>query len=313
MDGGSVLDGSGLLFVDLLTVLGDRLARLLHARLADAGAQAVLRVFGKVVYVDARLIVQVGELDSHERSGHSGVDGHAAVVHAEEHGVGDHDGGRRARDHDGGDEAREGDEQVAPAAACEVAQAAVVYHINHDDGYVVGTARVERGVNKVVGANLRSGGLGGDGLDLAIRNHAREAVRAQDEPVALLDVELEVVCVHRRVRPERARDDRPVGVHAGLVRRDFARIDELLNIGVVVCDADERPLVQEVGARIANVRDGDDVALDVRCGSGAAHARLSQTVGCGLDDGGVSSFDGGGQACGVGFLRGQARDGLDRD
>ena len=122
-----------------------------------------------------------------------------------------------------------------------------------------------------------------------------------------------MVCVHRRIRPERARDDRPVGVHTGLVRRDLARIDELLNIGVVVCDADERPLVQEVGARIANVRDGDDVALDVRCGSGAAHARLSQAVGCGLDDGGVGGLDGGGQACGVGFLRGQARDGLDRD
>ena len=127
-------------------------------------------------------------------------------------------------------------------AMLELAQPAVVHHVHHDDGHIVGASCGQGRVHEVVRADLRRGRLRGDGLDLAVGHHARKAVGAQDETVALFDVELEVVGVHGGVGAERARDDRAVGVHAGLIGGDLARVHEFLNIGMIAGDADERPL-----------------------------------------------------------------------
>lgn len=101
----------------------------------------------------------------------------------------------------------------------------------------------ERGVDQVVRADLRGGALLGDALDLAVWDHARHAIGAQDEAVALLDVQGEMVGVHRRIGAQGSRDDGPVGMRARLVGGDLAGIDELLDVGVIARDADEGALV----------------------------------------------------------------------
>ena len=150
----------------------------------------------------------------------------------------------------------------------------------------------ERGVHQVVDANLRRRRLRGDVFDFAIGNHARKAVRAQDQAVALFDVQGKVVGIHGGVRTQRTRDNRAVGMDARLVGCNFASVHELLHIGVVAGHADERALVEQIGARVAHVGDGEHVVFDIGAGCRAAHTGLAQAVECGLDDGGVGSFDG---------------------
>ncbi len=76
-------------------------------------------------------------------------------------------------------------------------------------------------------------------------------------------------------------------MRACLVGGDLAGVDELLDVRMVARDADERALVEEVGARVAHVRDGEGGALDVGGGGGAAHAGPAHAVHGRLDDGRV--------------------------
>ena len=122
-----------------------------------------------------------------------------------------------------------------------------------------------------------------------------------------------VVGIHGGVRAQRAGDDRAVGVDAGLVGRNLASIHELLHVGVVAGHADERTLVEQVGARVAHVGDGERVVFDVGAGGRASHAGFAQAVEGGLDHGGVGGLDGCCQARGVGGLRRRLGDGLDGD
>ena len=62
---------------------------------------------------------------------------------------------------------------------------------------------------------------------------------------------------------QRTGDDRTVGVDASLVCRDLAGVHELLHVGVVAGHADERALVEQIGARVAHVGDGERVVFDV--------------------------------------------------
>ena len=123
----------------------------------------------------------------------------------------------------------------------------------------------------------------------------------------------EVVGIHGGVRAQCAGDDRTVGVDASLVCRDLAGVHEFFHIGVVAGHADERALVEQVGARVAHVGDGERVVFDIGASGCAAHAGLAQAIQGGLDYGGVSSLDGCRQACGVGRLRSCLGDGLDSD
>ena len=123
----------------------------------------------------------------------------------------------------------------------------------------------------------------------------------------------EVVGIHGGVRAQRAGDDRTVGVDASLVCRDLAGVHELLHVGVVAGHADERALVEQIGARVAHVGDGERVVFDVGAGGCAAHAGLAQAVQGRLDYGGVGCLDGCGQACCVGGLWGRLGNSLDGD
>ena len=84
-----------------------------------------------------------------------------------------------------------------------------------------------------------------------------------------------MVGVHVGVGAEGAGDDRARWVRARLVGRDLPGVHELLDVGVVVRDAHERAVAQDVGARVAHVGHGHLVLLDEDGGGGAAHAGLA--------------------------------------
>ena len=234
---------SSMSLVDLRSVVLHRVLRVLEVLLRDALAQAVLSVLGEVLELDGGLILEPVELEPEERVGNAGVDGDRIVLHAQVDGLADGD----ERGHSGHDErdeqANDGEEQRALVLAGDLPNAAVVGDVDHHDGDVVSAACGERGVDQVVRADLRGGALLGDALDLAVWDHARHAIGAQDEAVALLDVQGEMVGVHRRIGAQGSRDDGPVGMRARLVGGDLAGIDELLDVGVIARDADEGALV----------------------------------------------------------------------
>ena len=100
---------------------------------------------------------------------------------------------------------------------------------------------------------------------------------------------------------------------AGLVGRNLAGVHELFHIGVVAGHANQRALVEQVGARVAHVGDGERVVFDIGAGGRATHAGLAQAIQGGLDHSGVGGLDGCSQACRIGRLRGCLCDGLDGD
>ena len=71
--------------------------------------------------------------------------------------------------------------------------------------------------------------------------------------------------------------------------------------------------MEQVGARVAHVGDGERVVFDIGAGGCAAHAGLAQAVQGRLDYGGVGCLDGCGQACCVGGLWGRLGNSLDGD
>ena len=99
-------------------------------------------------------------------------------------------------------------------------------------------------------------------------------------------------------------------MHARFVCGDLACVHELLDIGMVAGYADEGALMQQVCARVAHVGDGDGVAFDIGAGCSAAHARFSQAVRCGFDDGSVGGFDRCGEERRIGGVRGGLGDGF---
>ena len=91
-----------------------------------------------------------------------------------------------------------------------------------------------------------------------------EAVGAEEDAVAGCDVDRVEVDVDVGVDAERAGDDRALRVRLGLLGGEPALADELLDEAVVVGDAAQLAVVQEVRARVADVADeqlaaaGDD-------------------------------------------------------
>ena len=71
--------------------------------------------------------------------------------------------------------------------------------------------------------------------------------------------------------------------------------------------------MEQVGARVTHVGDGERVVFDIGASGCAAHAGLAQAIQGSLDYGGVGGLDGCRQACGVGRLRSCLGNGLDSD
>ncbi len=155
------------------------------------------------------------------------------------------------------------DDARVPQQALAVGRGnAVVGHVDNQHGHVVGAAGREGCGHQVVSRLLGRCRRDGHALDLAVGDHAGQAVGAHDDAVAAIDVQREVIGVHVWVGAQGARDDRARGVDAGLVCRDLARVHKLLDVGVVVRHAHQRAMTQQVDARIAHVGHGHFVLLD---------------------------------------------------
>jgi hypothetical protein len=85
------------------------------------------------------------------------------------------------------------------------------------------------------GSSLRSASL-----DLLVADDAGQAVRAQQDLVAGLQVEAHRVDVDLAGHADRAGDDRPLGVGGRFLLGDLALVDEVLHQGVVVGQLVER-------------------------------------------------------------------------
>ena len=248
--------------IDLLAVVVDGLAGDFLAGHADAACQLVLHSVGQVRDPNGRLFYQGGHANAQEIALNALVDAHGVavwrqvVLAVDEEGDEDQGYGQHAGQ-DAADDAR-----VAQQALAVCRGNAVVGHVDDQHGHVVGAAGREGRGHQVVGRLLGRCRRDGHALDLAVGNHAGQAVRAHDDAVAAIDVQREVIGVHVWVGAQRAGDDRARGVDAGLVGRDLARVHKLLDVGVVVRDAHQRAMAQQVDARIAHVGHGHFVLLD---------------------------------------------------
>ena len=100
---------------------------------------------------------------------------------------------------------------------------------------------------------------------------------------------------------------------AGFFLGDAALLDEVCHERVVARDLLERPVVQQVGARIAHLGDDYLVIEDEGCGHGRAHARAAAAVFGAFEHGGVCLPDGFCERVGVGRMRGELAHRLDGD
>lgn len=129
-------------------------------------------------------------------------------------------------------------------------------HVDEDDRDVVGRAAVESLLEEVVGSAAgREAEL--HGLeDVRFVDHAREAVGAEQPPVAWLRVHHEHVELGIGVHvAEHAHEHGTAGVVARLLRRNAARIDQTLHEGVVGGDLRQCVVAVQVDARVADVAD----------------------------------------------------------
>ena len=108
----------------------------------------------------------------------------------------------------------------------------------------------------------------------------------EQHDVAVLGVDAPGVDVDRAVGAERARDDRALRVARGLLGRQRAAAHELAHQRVVVGELLQHAVAQQVGARVADVPEGDAPVVHQRGGDRGAHAggvagRGARARGCG--------------------------------
>ena len=267
----------------------------------------------QVIHLDRRGLHQVRERDTKNLTVNSLVDAHGVAVDAQVPLVFGK-GKDAAENHDG--HQHHGHHHAEGKAHRVLARRGgytVVQDVHHDDGHVVGATSGKRGRDQIVCGLLRGCARDRQRLYLAVGNHAGETVRTDDDAVAVGDLDREVIGVHVWVGAQSARDDRARGVHARLVGGYLPGIDKLLDVGVVARHAHQRPGVEEVDARIANVGYGHAAALDECRRCRATHAGLAAAFLGTLNDGQVGGLDCGAQEGVVRRSGGLLANGLDCD
>src|SRR2546423_1326829 len=123
----------------------------------------------------------------------------------------------RARDHrDDHESDEQGAHEAAPCgdpprrAAARHREAITFLRVEDDDRDVVDAAGAVRGAHEPVRGLLRIGDVLEDRLDLVLCHHPREAVRAEQHPVAVDQRKVAVVDVDVALGPDRARQHAPV-------------------------------------------------------------------------------------------------------
>ena len=159
-------------------------------------------------------------------------------------------------------------------------------------GHVVLAAGGVGGVDEELSRPLRVVLAGEDPRHLVLADHGGEAVRAEEDAIAGLQLDRVHVDVDPGIDAERTRDDGSLGVDLGLLGGELAAADHLLHEAVVVGDLGELPVAGEVRARVAHVPDDQvPVRPEEAGGECRAHA-LELLIGLGLlEDGFVGSLD----------------------
>jgi hypothetical protein len=154
-------------------------------------------------------------------------------------------------------------------AACRTA--AVLGEVDDHGGDVVDPARVVRGANEAVDGLLRILDLREHRDDLIVAHHSGQAVRAQQEPVAVLHRDDALVDLHVAVDPERAGQDAAMRVVLGLGLGDLALDHHPADQGVVLGQRAQLPFAEQVRARVADVREPDLGVVHEDGGERGAH------------------------------------------
>src|SRR5436190_2788273 len=108
--------------------------------------------------------------------------------------------------------------------------------------------------------------------DRLLRDHVCQAVGAKQEEVSALGLDAERIDVDVRVGAERARDDGALRMRLGLLARELAGLEQLVDERVILRQLLHLRVADEVGARVADVTERDVVVLDERDRDRRAHA-----------------------------------------
>ena len=128
-------------------------------------------------------------------------------------------------------------------------------------------------------------------LELVLAHHRGQPVRADQEEIAGLGREVLDVDLHGRLGPERAGDDGALRVRLGLLLGQLAEPDQVADQRVVVGQALELAVADQVAAGVADVRDRHEVLADVGGRHGRAHARALALGPRALEDAQVGLLD----------------------
>src|ERR1039458_10201160 len=133
------------------------------------------------------------------------------------------------------------------------------HHVDHDRGDVVaatvGACRPDQQLGRPARVGNRREHLG----ELGGVQLVGEAVAAQQVPVTPDRLDLPQIDGHLGRHAEGPGQDVPIGMHRGLCRGHLTGPDHLLGQAVVGGDLDHLAVVKPVGARIADVDQGQDV------------------------------------------------------
>ena len=155
------------------------------------------------------------------------------------------------------------------------------------------------GPDEQVGGDLRVGHGVQDLGDLGLIEFVGQSVAAEDEPVPPGRLDPPQVDGHVVGHAQGAGQDVPVRMHGGLGLAELAAAHHLLGQAVVDGDLRQLSVVVAVGARVAHVDEGDDVAVVLvdqgGGGEGGAHATQLGVVEAVLEHHPVGLGDGLGQ------------------
>ena len=159
---------------------------------------------------------------------------------------------------------------AAPSSAPSSRKATTVMLSRPPASFASATSRVT--------ASSRSSVDGERPRDPVVLDHRRQPVGAEQEDVARAGAEGERVDLDLLLGAERPGDDRALRVVLGLLVGQPPLAAELLDQRVVRGQQAQLAVAPQVGAAVADVREGDLVALDDRRGERGAHARAAGVV-----------------------------------
>ena len=133
--------------------------------------------------------------------------------------------------------------------------------VDDDHADVVAATTVVGHLDEPFGGPLRIVVRGQDVGDVLVGDLVDEAVAAQEEAVAADEGQRPGVDLDRRIDAEGAGDDVAARVVAGLVGGDVTGVDQLLHVAVVDRDPAQPLVAEQVGARVADVGEGQGLPV----------------------------------------------------